>query len=73
MIELNLEVTPDTANHLLASLAGTINALGLLSQEIKRQGDAQMQPAPEPTDIGNPISPEAEARSARQGVTRGQV
>ena len=49
MIELNLEVTPDTANHLLASLAGTINALGLLSQEIKRQGDAQMQPpAPEP-------------------------
>ena len=47
-IKLNLEVTPDTANHLLASLAGTINALGLLSQEIKRQGDAQMQPAPEP-------------------------
>ena len=44
MIELNLEVTPDTANPLLASLAGTINALGLLSQEIKRQGDAQMQP-----------------------------
>ena len=44
MIKLNLEVTPDTANHLLASLAGTINALGLLSQEIKRQGDAQMQP-----------------------------
>ena len=43
-IKLNLEVTPDTANHLLASLAGTINALGLLSQEIKRQGDAQMQP-----------------------------
>ena len=49
MIELNLKLTPDTANHLLASLAGTINALGLLSQEIKRQGDAQMQPAqPEP-------------------------
>ncbi len=49
MIKLNLEVTPDTANHLLASLAGTINALGLLSQEIKRQGDAQMQPPqPEP-------------------------
>jgi len=48
MIKLTLEVTPDTANHLLASLAGTINALGLLSQEIKRQGDAQMQPAPEP-------------------------
>ena len=44
MIKLDLEVTPDTANHLLASLAGTINALGLLSQEIKRQGDAQMQP-----------------------------
>ena len=49
MIKLNLEVTPDTANHLLASLAGTINALGLLSQEITRQGDAQMQPPqPEP-------------------------
>ena len=49
MIELNLKLSPDTANHLLASLAGTINALGLLSQEIKRQGDAQMQPpAPEP-------------------------
>ena len=48
MIKLTLDVTPDTANHLLASLAGTINALGLLSQEIKRQGDAQMQPAPEP-------------------------
>lgn len=49
MIKLTLEVTPDTANHLLASLAGTINALGLLSQEIKRQGDAQMAPpAPEP-------------------------
>ena len=49
MIKLNLEVTPDTANHLLASLAGTINALGLLSQEIKRQGDEQMQPPqPEP-------------------------
>ena len=47
MIKLTLEVTPDTANHLLASLAGTITALGLLSQEIKRQGDAQMQPAPE--------------------------
>ena len=45
MIKLNLVVTPDTANHLLASLAGTINALGMLSQEIKRQGDAQMQPA----------------------------
>lgn len=44
MIKLTLEVTPDTANHLLASLAGTINALGLLSQEIKRQGDAQMAP-----------------------------
>ena len=44
MIELNLKLSPDTANHLLASLAGTINALGLLSQEIKRQGDAQMQP-----------------------------
>ena len=54
MIELNLKLSPDTANHLLASLAGTINALGLLSQEIKRQGDAQMQPAPEPT------APEAE-------------
>ena len=48
MIKLNLEVTPDTANHLLASLAGTINALGLLSQEIKRQGDAQMQPPVQP-------------------------
>lgn len=49
MIELNLKLSPDTANHLLASLAGTINALGLLSQEIKRQGDAQMQPPqPEP-------------------------
>ena len=49
MIKLTLEVTPDTANHLLASLAGTINALGLLSQEIKRQGDAQMAPPqPEP-------------------------
>ena len=48
MSELNLKLSPDTANHLLASLAGTINALGLLSQEIKRQGDAQMQPAPEP-------------------------
>ena len=49
MIELNLKLSPDTANHLLASLAGTINALGLLSQEIKRQGDAQMAPpAPEP-------------------------
>ena len=48
MIELNLKLSPDTANHLLASLAGTINALGLLSQEIKRQGDAQMQPSPEP-------------------------
>ena len=49
MIKLNLKLSPDTANHLLASLAGTINALGLLSQEIKRQGDAQMQPpAPEP-------------------------
>ena len=49
MIKLTLEVTPETANHLLASLAGTINALGLLSQEIKRQGDAQMQPPqPEP-------------------------
>ena len=48
MIELNLKLSPDTANHLLASLAGTINALGLLSQEIKRQGDAQMQAAPEP-------------------------
>ena len=49
MIERNLKLSPDTANHLLASLAGTINALGLLSQEIKRQGDAQMQPpAPEP-------------------------
>lgn len=49
MIKLTLEVTPDTANHLLASLAGTINALGLLSQEIKRQGDEQMQPPqPEP-------------------------
>ena len=47
MIELNLKLSPDTANHLLASLAGTINALGLLSQEIKRQGDAQMQP-PQP-------------------------
>ena len=47
MIKLNLEVSPDTANHLLASLAGTINALGMLSQEIKRQGDAQMQP-PQP-------------------------
>ena len=47
-IKLNLEVTPDTANHLLASLAGTINALGLLSQEIKRQGDAQMQPPADP-------------------------
>ena len=46
MIKLTLEVTPDTANHLLASLAGTITALGLLSQEIKRQGDAQMQPPP---------------------------
>ncbi len=44
MIELNLKLSPDTANHLLASLAGTINALGLLSQEIKRQGDAQMAP-----------------------------
>ncbi len=44
MIELNLKLSPDTANRLLASLAGTINALGLLSQEIKRQGDAQMQP-----------------------------
>ena len=49
MIELNLKLSPDTANHLLASLAGTINALGLLSQEIKRQGDAQMAPPqPEP-------------------------
>ena len=51
MIELNLKLSPDTANHLLASLAGTINALGMLSQEIKRQGDEQMQPpqpAPEP-------------------------
>ena len=49
MIKLTLEVTPDTANHLLASLAGTINALGLLTQQIKQQGDAQMQPAqPEP-------------------------
>ena len=49
MIELNLKLSPDTANHLLASLAGTINALGLLSQEIKRQGDEQMQPPqPEP-------------------------
>ena len=44
MIKLNLEVTPDTANHLLASLAGTINALGLLTQQIKQQGDAQMAP-----------------------------
>ena len=44
MIKLTLEVTPDTANHLLASLAGTINALGLLTQQIKEQGDAQMQP-----------------------------
>ena len=48
MIELNLKLSPDTANHLLASLAGTINALGLLSQEIKRQGDAQMQPPAQP-------------------------
>ena len=48
MIKLTLEVTPDTANHLLASLAGTINALGQLTQQIKQQGDAQMQPAPEP-------------------------
>ena len=46
-IKLNLEVTPDTANHLLASLAGTINALGALTQQIKQQGDAQMQPPPE--------------------------
>lgn len=44
MIKLTLEVTPDTANHLLASLAGTINALGLLTQQIKQQGDAQMAP-----------------------------
>ena len=49
MIELNLKLSPDTANHLLASLAGTINALGLLTQQIKQQGDAQMQPPqPEP-------------------------
>ena len=46
MIKLNLEVTPDTANHLLASLAGTINALGALTQQIKQQGDAQMTPPP---------------------------
>ena len=52
-IKLNLEVTPDTANHLLASLAGTINALGLLSQEIKRQGDAQMQHPTEPAPEAN--------------------
>ena len=48
MIELNLKRSPDTADHLLASRAGTINALGLLSQEIKRQGDAQMQPPADP-------------------------
>ena len=49
MIKLTLEVTPDTANHLLASLAGTINALGQLTQQIKQQGDAQMRPPqPEP-------------------------
>mgnify|MGYP001375878825 CR=1 FL=1 len=54
MIELNLKLSPDTANHLLASLAGTINALGLLSQEIKRQGDAQMQPAPAPEPAPEP-------------------
>lgn len=32
-----------------------------LTMSTERQGDAQMQPAPEPTDIGNPISPEAES------------
>ena len=32
----------------MAVFSITINALGLLSQEIKRQGDAQMQPPADP-------------------------
>lgn len=48
MIELRLTLTPDTCNLLLASLAGTMNNVGALMQQIKEQGDAQMQPAPEP-------------------------
>lgn len=44
MIELHLKLTPDTCNLLLASLAGTMNNVGALMQQIKEQGDAQMQP-----------------------------
>ena len=44
MIKLNLEVTPGTCNLLLASLAETQMQVGAVMQQIKTQGDAQMQP-----------------------------
>ncbi len=47
MIKLNLEVSPDVCNLLLAGLAASMNGIGAVMQAIKEQGDAQMQPAPE--------------------------
>lgn len=47
MIKLTLEVTPGTCNLLLASLAETQMQVGAVMQQIKAQGDAQMQP-PQP-------------------------
>ena len=48
MIKLNLEVTPGTCNLLLASLAETQMQVGAVMQQIKAQGDAQMQPPADP-------------------------
>ena len=47
MIKLTLEITPGTCNILLASLAETQMQVGAVMQQIKQQGDAQMQP-PQP-------------------------
>lgn len=44
MIKLNLEVSPDVCNLLLAGLAASMNGIGAVMQAIKEQGDAQMQP-----------------------------
>ncbi len=49
MIEITLKISPSTANYMLNALATAQMEIAGAMQQIKEQGDAQMQPPqPEP-------------------------